>query len=126
MLPLVGALAFTGFIVVALAADSMLLAATYREVAFAADAGAEAGAAMIDHGAAYDGAILLDTDLARETGVRAALGARERHGRFAHATATPDRVCVDVSQPHGTRFLGAIGVAPVTVTVTACAEPRAG
>lgn len=126
MLPLVGALAFTGLVIVALAADTALLAATYREAAFAADAGAEAGAAMIQPEAAYAGAIVLDVDAARDVGVQAALTARERPERVAVATATPDRICVDVTQPNGTRFLGAIQVAPAMVTVTACAEPRAG
>ena len=126
MVPLVGALAFTGLVIIALAADTALLAATYREVAFAADVGAEAGAAILDHDAAYDGSILLYHQAARETAARAALNARDRPARTVFASATDDRICVDVTQPHGTRFLGAIGVAPVTITVTACAEPRAG
>ena len=55
MLPFLGALFFVGFVLLGLALDTALLAATYREAAFAADAGAEAGAAQLESGAAYGG-----------------------------------------------------------------------
>ena len=43
MLPFLGALFFVGFVLLGLALDTALLAATYREAAFAADACASCG-----------------------------------------------------------------------------------
>ncbi len=121
MLPLLAVLIFVALTVTALAADVATFAATYREVAFAADAGAEAGAGTIDPAAAYAGTLRIETSAAVGIATDAALRARPRPERTATATADPNRVCVTVSQPFTPRFLPA-----ATVTVTGCAEPRRG
>ncbi len=121
MLPFMAALIFVALAVVALASDVIAFAATYREAAFAADAGAEAGAGVIDRVAAYGGELRLDPTAAAVVAREAALGARPRTGRTATVDATPVRVCVTVSEPFAPRF----GPAAM-VNVTGCAEPRRG
>ncbi len=124
MLPFMAALIFVGLVVTGLALDVALLAATYRETAYAADVGAEAGAAVIR--GTPGGELLLDVDGAESTGVTAALGARPRPDRSAVATASDTVICVTVTTVYEPRILGSIGIAPAQVTVEACAEPRAG
>jgi hypothetical protein len=126
MLPMLGALIFAGFVVLGLAADVAVYAATYRDAAFAADTGAEAGAAMLAPPAAYEGDLALDPGVAADTAVAAAEAARPRPGRSASAAPEPGRICVTVTQPYQTRFLQALGVGPTTIVVTGCAEPRQG
>ena len=125
MLPFMAALIFVGLVVTGLALDAALLAATYREVAFAADVGAEAGAAELALDA-YSETPLLDPDRAEATAVRAALAARPRSGRLAVAGADVGGVCLTVTDHYQPRILGAIGVAPTEVTVEACAVPARG
>ncbi|MCH8129977.1 MAG: hypothetical protein IIC70_08775 [Acidobacteria bacterium] len=125
MLPFMAALIFVGLVVTGLALDVALLAATYREVAFAADVGAEAGAAELAVGA-YSEAPLLDPGRAEATAVRAALAARPRSGRSAVAGADAAGVCLTVTDRYQPRILGGIGVAPTEVTVEACAVPSRG
>jgi hypothetical protein len=122
MLPFMAALIFVGLVVVGLALDATMLAATYREVAFSADVGAEAGAAKIT----ADGSVTLDPDQAEKTAVEAALSARPRSGRTASAAAGPERVCVVVTDSYEPRILGAVGVGPTEISVEACAEPSRG
>lgn len=125
MLPFMAALIFVGLVVTGLALDATLLAATYREAAFSADAGAEAGAAEIAPGGVGDEP-LLDPERAQATAVDAAVTARPRTGRTAVAVADSGQVCVSVTDVYEPRILGAIGVAPETLTVEACAQPRRG
>jgi hypothetical protein len=94
-------------------------------VAFAADVGAEAGAAELAVGA-YSETPLLDPGSAEATAVRAALAARPRSGRSAVATADVGGVCLTVVDHYQPRILGAIGVASTEVTVEACAVPGRG
>jgi hypothetical protein len=122
MLPFMAALLFVGLVVVGVALDATMLAATYREVAFSADVGAEAGAAMITD----DGSLRLDPDHAEATGIEAALAARPRSGRTAAADAGPDRICVVVTDAYEPWILGAVGVGPTEISVEACAEPSRG
>lgn len=122
MLPYMAALIFVGLVVVGLALDAALLAGTYREVAFAADVGAETGAAMITD----DGSLTLDRIEAERVGVESALGARPRTGRTAAAAAGPDRICVVVTDSYEPRILGAVGIGPTEIAVEACAEPSRG
>jgi len=124
MLPFMAALIFVGLVVVGLALDVTLLAATYREAAFSADVGAEAGASQI--AADYNGELLLDVMRAAPAPVDSALAARSRPGRRATATADPTRVCVTITDEYQPKILSAIGVGPTTVSVEACAEPRRG
>jgi|GEM_PF-1220274 len=126
MLPYLGALIFIGLVVLGLALDVALLASTYREVAFAADAGAEAGAARLDAGAAYRGSARLDRRAAIETARAAALSARPRPGRSAVAAIDGTSVCVEVTDRYQPRILGTVGVGIRDVTVRACASPRRG
>ena len=125
MLPFMAALIFVGLVVTGLALDAALLAATYREAAFAADVGAEAGAAELAAGG-FGNEPRLDPERAQSTAVDAAVTARPRTGRTAVAVADPAGVCVSVTDRYEPRILGAIGVAPETLTVEACAEPRRG
>lgn len=125
MLPFMAALIFVGLVVTGLALDAALLAATYREAAFAADVGAEAGAAELAAGGFGNGP-RLDPERAQSTAVDAAVTARPRTGRTAVAVADPTGVCVSVTDRYEPRILGAVGVAPETLTVEACAEPRRG
>ncbi len=125
MLPFMAALIFVGLMVTGLAIDAALLAATYREVAFAADVGAEAGAAeLIRDG--YGDRPLLDPNLARRTAIVAALDARPRAGRIAVASANDRIVCVTVTDRYDPHFLLGLGIAPETISVEACAEPHRG
>jgi hypothetical protein len=126
MLPYLGALFFVGFVLLGLALDTALLAATYREAAFAADAGAEAGAAQLETGAAYRGEAMLDRALAVTAAEAASLAARSRAGRTANASTDGAEVCVVVVDHYEPRILGAIGVGEQGVMVQACAAPRQG
>lgn len=125
MLPFMAALIFVGLVVTGLALDAALLAATYREAAFSADVGAEAGAAEIAPGGFGDEPVL-DPERAEATAIDAAVTARTRPGRTASAVADTAQVCVSVTDVYEPRILAAIGVAPETLTVEACAEPRRG
>lgn len=126
MMPLLALLIFTGLVVLGLALDVALLGATYRRAAFAADAGAEAGAAMLSMDDAYAGTVVLDRAAAEDVAVNAALGTRAAKGRTATAGAELDRVCITVVDRYAPRIIGSLGLGPATVTVTACAEPGRG
>ena len=125
-LPALAVIVFGGLIALGLAADLGRWGATWREAAFAADAGAEAGAAMIDEAAAYRGDLLLDVPAATEMAADAARSARNRAGRKFEVEATPTQVCVTVTQPFRPGLLKAVGVKKTTVKATACAQPAKG
>lgn len=126
MLPYLGALFFIGFVVLGLALDTSLLAATYREAAFAADVGAEAGAAHLEVASAYEGTTRLDRGPAIAAAETASLAARSRSGRTAAATTDGTTICVSVTDRFEPRILGSIGVGTQGITVNACASPRQG
>lgn len=126
MLPMVGGLIFAALIVLGLAADVAVYAATYRDAAFAADAGAEAGAAMLAPAASYEGDLTLAPDTAVDVAVAAARAARPRPGRNVSAVPEPGRICVTITQSHVTRYVQALGIGPTAIVVTGCAEPRQG
>jgi hypothetical protein len=126
MLPYLGALFFIGFVVLGLALDTSLLAATYREAAFAADAGAEAGAAHLDVPSAYAGTNRLDRAPAIAAAEKASLAARSRSGRTATATTDGLSICVVVTDRFEPRILGSIGIGTEGIAVSACASPRQG
>jgi len=121
MLPLLGALVIAAILIVALAADLLRYAATVREVAFAADVAAEAGAAVVDPAAAYAGTLRLAPAGAVTAATQAALQTRPRPGRSVDVTVIPGMVCVAVSEPFASRF-----VPGTTVRVDACAQTRRG
>lgn len=126
MLPFLGALFFVGFVLLGLALDVALLAATYREAAVAADAGAEAGAAQLDATAVYDGEMRLDTDAAVAAAETASLRAQPRPSRLASATTDGVEVCVVVTDRFEPRILGGVGIGSEGIAVRACATPRQG
>jgi general stress protein YciG len=114
-----------GALLVGLAIELGRQGAAWREAAFAADAGAEAGAAAIDPLAAYGGSIRLDPEAAKEAGRAAALAARPRPGREATADADESRVCVTVRQPMPAGLVSSLASDRV-IAVSACAVPRRG
>jgi hypothetical protein len=114
-----------GALLVGVAIELGRQGAAWREAAFAADAGAEAGAAAIDPAAAYQGSIRLNPEAARETARAAALAARPRPGREATADADQFRVCVTVRQPMPAGMVSSIAQDRV-ISVSACAAPRQG
>ncbi len=124
--PVLVLLLAAGVAALALAVDLGRFAAAAREVAHAADAGAEAGAARIQPAAAYAGQILLDPASAREVAVRSARRARARDGTVAEATADESHVCVTVRRSVEPGLLRVFGVGPWTVSSTACASPAVG
>lgn len=125
VLPVLALLMVGGALAVALAVEVGRCGAAWREASFAADAGAEAGAAAIDPGEAYRGALLLDPALAEQEAVTAALAARPREGRSASAAADTGRVCVVVRQPFPPGLLGRV-VTGRLITASACASPGQG
>lgn len=126
MLPYLGALVFVGLVVLGLALDVTLLAAVYREASFAADVGAEAGAARLDTASAYGGVTQLDRRSAIRSARSAAAEARPRENRTAAASVDGTVVCVVVTDSYQPKILGGIGIGVRTVSVRACAEPRKG
>ncbi len=126
VLPSFFLLVLGGMLVLGLALDLGRWASSWREVAFAADAGAEAGAAMLDTGAAYRGLLRLDGAEAVAVAEAAAAEARPRMGRHVAARATPSRVCVTVRQPFQPTILRAVGVGSRQIAARACAVPGQG
>ena len=125
VLPILALVMVGGALAVALAVELGRCGAAWREASFAADAGAEAGAAMLDPAAAYAGRIRLDPAAAEETAAAAALAVRPRTGRRAEAEATPTRVCVTVRQPFPPGLLAPF-VHGRPIAVAACASPGRG
>jgi len=126
MLPYLGALIFVGLVVLGLALDVTLLAAVYREASYAADVGAEAGAARLDAASAYGGVMRLDRRSAIHAARSAAEAARPRENRTATASVDGTTVCVVVTDSYQPKILGGIGVGARTVSVRACAAPGKG
>lgn len=126
MVPWLGALFLIGFAVLGLALDVALLAATYREAAFAADVGAEAGAARIEAAAAYDGFTRPDRSSAIANAEAAALNARPRSGRRASARIDGTSVCITVTDRYEPRLASLFAVGSEGVTANACATPGRG
>ena len=125
VLPILALLLVGGALAVALTVEVGRIGAAWREASFAADAGAEAGAAAIDPAGAYRGALLLDPALAEQEAVAAALAARSRAERTASADADTTRVCVTVSQPFPFGLLGSVADGRLIIA-SACASPGQG
>lgn len=122
MLPLVGALVFVTFTVLALVVDIALLHGAYLEAAAHADAAAEFGAAMVDVEAIHDGELLLDAARARD----AALAAVELNETVLALDVSRDVICVTLGSVHRTHALTLVGVREVDVRVRSCARPAEG
>lgn len=125
VLPITALLLFGGALAVALAVEVGRAGAAWREASFAADSGAEAGAAILDPAEAYRGRLLLAPTLAEEAAAAAALSTRPRAGRTAAARAEPGLVCVTVRQPFPPGLLGSVVTGRV-ITASACASPGQG
>lgn len=125
VLPILALLMVGGALAVALTVELGRCGAAWREASFAADAGAEAGAAAIDPAEAYEGELVLDPVLAEQEAVAAALAARPRPGRSASAGADTTRVCVTVRQPFPPGLFGSV-VTGRLITASACASPGQG
>ncbi len=125
VLPVLALLMVGGALAVALSVELGRCGAAWREASFAADAGAEAGAAQLDPGAAYSGRIRLDPAAAGRTAEQTALDFRPRVGRRATAAATTTRVCVTVTQPFPPGLLAPF-VHGRPIAVSACATPERG
>jgi hypothetical protein len=125
VLPILALLLLGGALAVALAVEVGRCGAAWREASFAADAGAEAGAATLDPEAVYSGRIRLDPQAAQGTAEAAALAVRPRVGRRAEAEATTTRVCVTVTQPFPPGLLTPF-VHGRPIAVSACATPERG
>ena len=115
-----------GLLVLGLALDLGRWASTWREAAFAADAGATAGAAIIDEPRAYRGVLRVDRAAAGPVAVDAATRARPRAGRTVAVQTSNTRVCVTVRQPFRPSLLRAAGIGDRTVRVRSCASPAQG
>ena len=126
IVPWLAALFFVGFVVLGLALDVALFAATYREAAFAADAGAEAGAARIDPRSVYEGVTTPDRTAAVRAAETGALDARPRPARRATARINGSAVCVTVVDRYEPRLAALLGLATESVSATACATPAKG
>ena len=115
-----------GVAALGLAVDLGRFAAQSREAAHAADAGAEAGAAVLDVDAAYAGRLQVDPEPAALVAADAAHRFRPRQGRSVDVEADHRSVCVTVRQQVTTGLLRVFGVAAWTVTARGCAIPASG
>lgn len=125
MLPMFGGLIFVSFIMIALVVELAMLGVAYRTTASAADASAEAAAAMLSERHAYASQIVVDPARATDEAlgvVRALVGS----GVDVEVDATPTHVCVTVEDRYEPSTLLFLGVSGVDVTATSCAEPRVG
>ena len=125
VLPVLALIMVGGALAVALTVELGRYGAAWREASFAADAGAEAGAATLDPQAAYSGLLRLDPEGAASAAEVAALATRPRAGRRASAQATDTRVCVTVTQPFPPGLLAPF-VGGRHIAVSACAAPAQG
>lgn len=122
VLPMLLGFVMAATIVLALAVDVTLYAAATREAAYAADAGAQAGATRIDEAARYRGELAIEEAAASAAANAAALEARPRTGRAVTVRTEPSRVCVTVTQP----FAGRLVTVSPQISITACAVPVEG
>ncbi|MBN2113984.1 MAG: hypothetical protein JW785_07655 [Acidimicrobiia bacterium] len=125
VLPVLALVMVGGALAVALAVEVGRCGSAWREASYAADAGAEAGAATLDPEAVYAGRVRLDPAEAEEAATAAALAVRPRVGRRAAAAATATRVCVTVTQPFPPGLLTPF-VHGRPIAVSACASPERG
>lgn len=126
VLPLVLGLGVVALVLVGVAVDLLRWGAVVREAGFAADAGASAGAAMLDEASLRAGAVALDPSLAGSEGRRVALLTRPRPERSSSATATADRVCVTVTQGFTPSLLRLVGLGGHIASASSCAYPARG
>jgi len=125
MLPVTAGLVLVAFSIIAIVVELSLLGAAYRDVATVADLAAEAGASMLSAADAYGSQVELDT-AAAEQEARRVSGTWGSGDEIVAVTIVEGRLCVTVSDLYRPQTLVFIGVTEVDVSVTGCAEPRAG
>lgn len=126
VLPAIAVIALGGMLIIGIGIDLARWGASWREAAYAADVGAEAGAAMINETSALHGHVSIDEDLASAAAVNAALQARERNGRSATVAVIGEQVCVRVEQPFRATVARIAGAETLPIAVEACARPAQG
>lgn len=124
--PALALLMIGGLLMVGVGIDVGRLGATWREVAYAADAGAEAGAAVIDEDLARSGQLAVAVGRAESAAIDMSLRTRPRSSRTASATATDSRICVTVQQTFRPGILRSVGAEDTMITVRSCAGPARG
>ena len=123
MLPMMAGLLLVGLTVLSLCHEVVSLHGTYVVTSAAADAAAEAGAAMLDEDAVYRNELLLDVEAATAVAVSVveASGVEVRS-----IDVTTETICVDAASTHSATALAFVGLGSVDVVVRACAQPAAG
>lgn len=124
VLPLLGALIFVAFAVIALVTEIALLHGAFLDVASTADRAAEAGAARLDPDALHRGEIGLAPAAARAAAEHYVDGAAPNDD--ASVSATVSEVCVTVERAHRLNVLSIVGIRSQSISVEACAAPAAG
>ena len=124
--PLAAALLLGGALIVMLAVQIGLASASWRDADAAAAAGADAGAARVDHEAARSGTLKLDREAAKLAARQAALAFRPGPGRTVRVTIAGDRVCVTVRQTTDPGLLSSVGARSIRVSARECARPHQG
>jgi hypothetical protein len=126
VLPAVLALAFAGLLILGVSMDLARWASSHREAAAAADAGAQAGAAMVLPSELRLGVVAVDGEAALVVAEQAALGSRPRAGRTVEVTVVDNEVCVAIAQAYASRLLSSLGITPDLVRASSCARPSRG
>lgn len=126
VMPAVLALAFGGLLILGVSMDLARWASSHREAAYAADAGAQAGAARVLPDELRQGHVAVDAEAAFVVAEQAALGSRPRPGRSVDVTVADNEVCVAIEQGYTSRLLSALGIAPDLVRASSCARPARG
>jgi len=118
-------LVFIALSIVAIVVELSLLGAAYRDVATVADIAAEAGASVLSVADAYGSHIALDAGAA-EAEARRVSGTWGSGDEIVTVSIDQGLLCVTVADIYRPQTLVFIGVTEVDVSVTGCAEPRAG
>lgn len=125
MLPMTAGLVFVALSIVAIVVELSLLGAAYRDVATVADIAAEAGASVLSVSDAYSSHVSVDA-VAAESAARRVSGSWGSGDEMVDVSVDKGRLCVTVVDIYRPQTLAFIGITEVDVSVTGCAEPRAG
>lgn len=126
VLPAVLGLALGGLLLIGVVTDLSRWASSHREAAYVADAGAQAGAAVVSPEDLRVGMIVVDPEDAEPVAREVALSSRSRVGRVVAVTISDNQVCVTIEQPFASPLLGTLGLTPGVVRGSSCAEPARG
>lgn len=126
VLPALMGLALGGLLLIGVVMDLSRWASSHREAAFVADAGAQAGAAMVSTEDLRLGMVVVDSHKAEPVAREVALSSRSRMGRVVAVTVSDYQVCVTIEQPFSSPLLGTLGLTAGVVRGSSCAEPARG